>query len=226
MFALFLCAVVVLDATSHGLQLLVHYNADTPEHNMEAFNEPMRQLITDISAFRSSTNSTVDSDRANVLAAFRSFVGAVGTFVEHLHHQLHRGKIASLSASNEVATIRNGEKADLLLRSKHMLKVADNAVTNIQRLKRLALDLQHRASKLREAIDGQRVQLIQKSKVDEAQIVKIEGDLEKCLASMKEADTKLQRFERDLSKAEGAEKTTGIVSEMRNPNGLLYPICC
>jgi hypothetical protein len=193
---------------------------------MEAFSEPMRQLITDISAFGSSTNSTVDSDRANVLAAFRSFVGSVGTFAEHLHHHLHHGKVVSLSTSNEVATIMTGEKADLLLRSKHMLEVADHAVTNIQRLKRLALDLQYRASKLREAIDGQRVQLIQKSKVDGAQIFKMEEDLESCLTSMKEANAKLQKFEQDLSEAEGTERTTGIVSEMRNPSGLLCPIFC
>jgi hypothetical protein len=179
---------------------------------MEAFNEPMRQLIADISAFGSTADTTVGSDRANVLAAFKLFVGAVEKLAEHLQYQSHRGEIASSSTSDEVATIMSGRKADLLLRSKHMTKVADDAVTNIKRLKRLALDLQYRASKLREAIDGERVKSLQQSKADEARIVKIREELERCLASMKEADEKLQKLERDVGEAEDARTTMRIVS--------------
>lgn len=203
---------VVLNATSCGIQLFAHYNVDARKYDMEAFNEPMRQLIADISAFRSTADMTVGSDRANVLAAFKLFVGAVETFAEHLQYQSHRGKIASSSTSDEVATIMSGRKADLLLRSKHMTKVADDAVTNIKRLKRLALDLQYRASKLREAIDGERVKSLRQSKADEARIVEIREELERCLASMKEADEKLQKLERDVGEAEDARTTMRIVS--------------
>jgi hypothetical protein len=187
------------------------------DHNMEAFNEPVRQLIKDISAFGSTADSITGSDRADVLTSFRSFVGAVEALSEHLRCQSRRDKIASAPTSHEVATTMSIQKADLLLRSKHMTKVADDAVASIKRLKRLALDLQYRACKLREAINEERVKSTQKSKTDQAQLTRIGKELEKCFASINEANAKLHKLEEDVGKAEDARTTMRVVSEMRSP---------
>jgi hypothetical protein len=181
---------------------------------MEAFDKPVRQLISDLTAFEHTVHSTVGSDRVNVLTTFKAFVGAVEAFAKHLHYQLQDEVDHGTSAGtgNEIATIMASQRAVLLLRSKHMTKAADAAVASIKSLKRLALDLQHRACRLREVIDQEREKSSQQSKVDQADIARIESELEQCLASISETNAKLRKLEKDASEAEGARKAMRVVS--------------
>jgi hypothetical protein len=194
------------------------YNNNLPDCKMEAFDKPVRQLTSDLSAFENTVHSTVGSDRLNVLTTFKAFVSAVEAFARDLHYQLQNEVDHGISAAleNETATSMTSQKENLLLQSKHMTKAADAAVTSIKSLKRLALDLQHRAYKLREVIDQEREKATQRSKVDQADVARIEKELEQCLASMSETNAKLQKLEKDAGEAKEARTAVRVVSITRD----------